>query len=85
MLVDSERVAVKVDLQVFGALGLTLTEEELIERFVGRSDEYIVSLIEAELGQPLAADWEEDFTPLCREAFAAPMAPATGVARFVTR
>jgi HAD superfamily hydrolase (TIGR01509 family) len=79
VLVDSERVAVKVDVQVFAALGLTLTEEEVIARFVGRSDEYIVSQIEAELGRPLAADWEEEFLPLYREAFAAELRPVDGV------
>jgi HAD superfamily hydrolase (TIGR01509 family) len=79
VLVDSERVAVKVDVQVFAALGLALTEEEVIERFVGRSDKYIVSQIEAELGRPLAADWEEEFTPLYREAFAAELRPVDGV------
>jgi HAD superfamily hydrolase (TIGR01509 family) len=79
VLVDSERVAVDVDVQVFAALGLTLTEEEVIERFVGRSDEYIVSQIEAELGRPLAPDWEEEFAPLYREAFAAELRPVDGV------
>jgi HAD superfamily hydrolase (TIGR01509 family) len=79
VLVDSERVAVKVDVQVFAALGLTLTEEEVIERFVGRSDAYIASEIEAELGRPLAADWEDEFAPLYREAFAAELRPVDGV------
>ena len=51
----------------------------MIERFVGRSDEYIVSQIEAELGRPLAADWEDEFTPLYREAFAAELRPVDGV------
>jgi HAD superfamily hydrolase (TIGR01509 family) len=79
VLVDSERVAVKVDVQVFAALGLSLSEEEVIERFVGRSDKYIASQLEAELGRPLAADWEEEFVPLYREAFAAELRPIDGV------
>jgi HAD superfamily hydrolase (TIGR01509 family) len=79
VLVDTERIAVKVDMQVFSALGLTLTEQEVIERFVGRSDEYIASQIEAELGRPLAPDWEEEFMPLYREAFAAELRPVDGV------
>jgi HAD superfamily hydrolase (TIGR01509 family) len=79
VLVDSERIAVKVDVQVFATLGLSLTEEEVIERFVGRSDEYIVSRLEAELGRPLASNWEEKFTPLYREAFAAELKPVDGV------
>jgi HAD superfamily hydrolase (TIGR01509 family) len=79
VLVDSERIAVKVDVQVFAALGVTLTEQEVIDRFVGRSDEYIASQLEAELGQPLAADWGEEFAPRYREAFAAELRPVDGV------
>ena len=79
VLVDSERVAVKVDVQVFTKLGLSITEEEVIERFVGRSDDYIVSQLEAELGRTLAEDWEEEFMPLYREAFAAELRPVDGI------
>jgi HAD superfamily hydrolase (TIGR01509 family) len=79
VLVDSERVAVKVDVQVFAALGVALTEEEVIEHFVGRSDEYIASQLEAMLERPLAPGWEEEFAPLYREAFAAELRPVDGV------
>jgi HAD superfamily hydrolase (TIGR01509 family) len=79
VLVDSERIAVKVDVEVFASLGLTLTEQEVIDRFVGRSDEYIASQLEVELGRPLAADWEEEFMPLYREAFAAELHPVDGI------
>jgi HAD superfamily hydrolase (TIGR01509 family) len=79
VLVDSERIAVKVDVEVFAALGLTLAEEEVIGRFVGRSDAYIASELEAELGRSVAADWEEEFVPLYREAFARELRPVDGV------
>ena len=79
VLVDSEHVAVKVDVEVFAALGLTLTEKEVIERFVGRSDKDIASQLEAELGRALPADWEEEYTPLYREAFASQLQPVDGV------
>jgi HAD superfamily hydrolase (TIGR01509 family) len=79
VLVDSERLAVKVDVQVLSSLGLTLTEDEVIDRFVGRSDEYVRSQLEAELGRPLGEDWEEEFTPLYREAFATELRPVEGV------
>ena len=80
VLVDSERIAVKVDVEVFARLGLTLTEADVVERFVGRSDEDIFSELERELGHPLAQDWEEKITPLYREAFAAELRPVPGVA-----
>lgn len=79
VLVDSERIAVRVDAQVLGRLGWNLTEAEIIERFVGRSEEYMVSEIEAALGRALPGDWDAEFQPLYREALAAELQPVDGV------
>ncbi len=79
VLVDSERIAVKVDVRVFARLGLTVTEDDVIARFVGRSDDDIRAELEAELGRPLAAEWVEEFAPLYREAYAAELQPVDGV------
>jgi hypothetical protein len=35
VLVDSERLAVRIDVEVLGRLGWPLTEEEVVERFLG--------------------------------------------------
>jgi HAD superfamily hydrolase (TIGR01509 family) len=85
VLVDSERLAVKVDVQVFAELGLTVTEEDVIERFVGRSDDDIRTELEAELGRSLADDWVEEFEPLYREAYAAELQPVDGVVEALDR
>src|SRR5262245_36931264 len=69
VLVDSERLAVRVDVQVLAKLGWVLTEEEVIERFVGRSDTSIAAEIEAHLGRPLGDDWDKEFQPLYRDLF----------------
>jgi HAD superfamily hydrolase (TIGR01509 family) len=79
VLVDSERIAVRIDVIVLERLGWPLTEAEVIERFVGRSEEYMVGEIEAALGRPLAAGWDEEFLPLYRDAFEAELAPVAGV------
>ena len=39
VLVDSERIAIRVDAIVLADLGWPLSEAEIIERFVGRSEE----------------------------------------------
>jgi HAD superfamily hydrolase (TIGR01509 family) len=79
VLVDSERIAVRVDAVVLGRLGWELTEAEIIDRFMGRSEAYMVGEIEAALGHPLAADWDAEFVPLYREALAAELEPVDGV------
>ena len=79
VLVDSERLAVRIDVRVLGELGWILTEQEVIERFVGRSHEFMVAEIEAHLGRPLAADWEDPFQSLYRNAFAAELRPVDGI------
>jgi HAD superfamily hydrolase (TIGR01509 family) len=79
VLVDSERVAVKVDVVVLAALGWPITEAEVIERFVGRSTAAIRGDIERYLGRPLADDWEDEFEPLYRDAFTAGLQPVDGI------
>jgi HAD superfamily hydrolase (TIGR01509 family) len=79
VLVDSEPIAVRVDVQIFRMLGLTITEQEVVERFIGRSDADIKLELERALGRTLADDWEEEYNPLYREAFAAELKPVDGV------
>ena len=49
VLVDSERIAVRVDSVILAELGWPLSEAEIIERFVGRSEDHIVREIEAHI------------------------------------
>ena len=79
VLVDSERISVRIDVRVLAELGWPLTEAEVIERFVGRSEAYMLGEIEARLGRTLPADWEEPFRSLYREAFEAELEPVDGV------
>jgi beta-phosphoglucomutase-like phosphatase (HAD superfamily) len=46
VLVDSERIAVRIDVAVLTELGWPMAEAEVIERFMGRTDEYMASQIE---------------------------------------
>jgi HAD superfamily hydrolase (TIGR01509 family) len=79
VLVDSERLAVRIDVQVMAQLGWIMTEAEVIERFLGRSDKSIKADIEAQLGRSLPDDWEQEFQSLYRAAFAAELKPVPGV------
>jgi HAD superfamily hydrolase (TIGR01509 family) len=79
VLVDSERISVAIDVRVLAELGWPLTEAEVIDRFVGRSEAYMVAEIEKALGRRLAAGWDEDYRRLYRDAFEAELAPVEGV------
>ena len=79
VLVDSERISVRVDTKVLAELGWPLSEEEVVERFVGRSEEFMASEIEARLGRPLAPDWDDGYRAWYRQAFEAELTPVDGV------
>ena len=79
VLIDSERISVRVDAKVLAQLGWPLTEAEITERFVGRSHAYMVGEIEAHLGRPLPSSWDAEMGPLYRRAFEAELRPVAGV------
>jgi HAD superfamily hydrolase (TIGR01509 family) len=85
VLIDSERLAVKVDVAVLRELGWPLTEAEVIERFVGRSDKDGRAMIEAHLGRNLPDDFAETVEHRYREAFATALTPVDGVLEALDR
>lgn len=58
VLADSEVIAVRVDQRVLADLGWELELEEIVERFVGRSDAHIIAAVEEQLGLELGAGWD---------------------------
>ena len=79
VLVDSERIAVRVDAAVLAELGWPLSEAEIIERFVGRSEEHFVREIEAYLGRPLPRHWGDAYQHLYVQAFERDLRAVDGV------
>ncbi|HEY6709218.1 MAG TPA: HAD family hydrolase [Actinomycetota bacterium] len=79
VLVDSERIAVRVEAELLAELGWPLSQAEIIERFMGRTTEYMDEAIEAQLGSRLPGDWRDQFQRRYREAFAAELVPVDGV------
>jgi HAD superfamily hydrolase (TIGR01509 family) len=79
VLVDSERIAVRVEAELLAELGWPLSQAEIVERFMGRTTEYLDQAIEAQLGSRLPGDWRDQFQRRYREAFAAELVPVDGV------
>jgi HAD superfamily hydrolase (TIGR01509 family) len=69
VLVDSERLAVAIDVLAVGALGWPITETEVIDRHLGKSNADVLADIEAHLGRPVPADWEEAWNAEYRRVF----------------
>lgn len=79
VLVDSERLAIRVDVQVLASLGWHVTEAEVVERFVGKSDAHMKREVEEHLGRKLPADWDHAFRDAYLDAFRRDLRPVDGV------
>lgn len=85
VLVDSERLAIKVDVAVLSELGWQISESEVIERFVGVSDAVFKSEVEAHLGISLPDDWDAQVQPRYREVFRQELKPVDGIIEALER
>jgi HAD superfamily hydrolase (TIGR01509 family) len=79
VLVDSERIAVRVNVAVGAELGWPITEAEVIERFIGRSARSISEQVAARLGDQLAAVWRRECERLHRQAVDTDLVAVEGI------
>jgi len=84
VLVDSERLAIEVDVVVMAELGWPLTFDEVAELFMGRSHADVTAMIEEHLVMKLPPDWGEEFRHLYDEAFRA-LKPVAGIEEALDR
>jgi HAD superfamily hydrolase (TIGR01509 family) len=80
VLVDSERVSVGVVQRVLADLGWSLTIDEIVERFVGGSQEHFDAQVEEQLGRRLAPGWDDSYRPWYRTAFERELEAVPGIA-----
>jgi HAD superfamily hydrolase (TIGR01509 family) len=85
VLVDSERLAVRVEVAVLAGLGWPLSEAEVVKRFMGRSATVMAEAIRERLGRGLPDDWQERFDRGYRAAFDAELVPVDGVVEALDR
>ena len=82
VLVDSERLSIRLDVELLGRLGWPLTEADIIERWVGRTDAAMRGDIEEHLGREIGAEWAA-FADEYVRLFATDLAPVPGVTEAV--
>jgi HAD superfamily hydrolase (TIGR01509 family) len=85
VLVDSERLAVRVEVAVLAELGWPLSRAEVIERFMGRSQAVMVQAILDRLGGRLPDGWQDRLDRRYRAAFEAELAPVDGMVEALDR
>ena len=85
VLVDSERLAVRVEAAVLAELGWPLSQAEVIERFMGRSQAFMVQAIVERLGGRLPDGWQDRLDRRYRAAFDAELTPVDGVVEALDR
>ena len=81
VLVDSEPIAVRIDVQVLASFGMTVTEAEVIERFMGRPPRVMQEAIEDHLGEALPDGWDVAYERRYRDAFIAELRTVNGLER----
>jgi HAD superfamily hydrolase (TIGR01509 family) len=79
VLVDSERLAVRVESAALARLGWPLTETQVAELFLGRSDAYMTAQIEARIGGPVPADWKRELDQDYLTAFEQELTAVDGI------
>lgn len=79
VLVDSERIAVQVEVEILSELGWVLTPDEIAERFLGVSDADYLAQVEDHLGRRLPPSWLTEIAPRYEEAFRKDLRPVEGV------
>ena len=71
--------SIRVDADVLAEIGLHLSEQEIIDRFVGRSPAVMREAIERHHGGPLPDDWLARSRSRYTEAFARELRPIDGI------
>jgi HAD superfamily hydrolase (TIGR01509 family) len=59
VLVDSERVTVELEARYLADIGWPLSSEEIVERFLGSTEEVMIAAIEDHIGHAVSARWRD--------------------------
>lgn len=78
VLVDSEILSVRLDVELLARLGWPVSEAEVIERFVGRTEAAMRAAVEAHLGRDIGPEWDA-FADEYVRLFADELRPVDGI------
>ena len=83
VLVDSERLVTRLEAEQITALGWPLEQSDVIERFVGRSEQHMTDEIAQHVEGGLPEGWYDGLRELTHDLFRAELQPVDGVVEAV--
>ncbi|NHZ70806.1 MAG: HAD-IA family hydrolase [Proteobacteria bacterium] len=79
VLVDSERLAIRIDAMVLADVGWPMREEEIVERFVGKPDTHMLAEVQRHTGKDVSQAWNTTYAEMYRTAFEEDLTPVPGI------
>jgi HAD superfamily hydrolase (TIGR01509 family) len=79
VLVDSDRIALRIQAERITALGLPTTYEDCVRDFLGLGMPGTLRILAERLGRPLPEGWAEDLDATVRIAFRRELRPVDGI------
>lgn len=79
VLVDSDRISLRVQAEWISALGLETSYEDCVRDFLGLGMPATLRILAERLGRPLPPKWEEDLNAAVCDAFRSELQPVPGV------
>lgn len=83
VLVDSERLTVGIEARVLTEMGWEITVDEVVERFMGRSDSHMLDEVARHLGREAAEEFDRVSTEEVVAAFRERLEPIDGIESLV--
>ncbi len=79
VLVDSDRISLRIQAEQIRKLGLEMSYEDCVRDFLGLGMPATLQILTERLGRPLPSGWEEDLDAAVREGFRRELQPVQGV------
>jgi beta-phosphoglucomutase-like phosphatase (HAD superfamily) len=79
VLVDSDRISLRIQAERISALGLAMTYEDCVRDFLGLGMPMTLRVIGERLGRPVPEEWVAELDAAVRESFIRELTPVPGV------
>src|SRR6187549_75847 len=79
VLVDSDRISLRIQAERISALGLEMSYEECVRDFLGLGMPATLRILAERLGQPVPEGWEAELDEAVREGFRRELTPVPGI------